>query len=70
MEIGDEMDSNHWDMLTVPVTERDIQLDNISHVDLDIPEHHHYHFANQIAVGAIALTCGICFQLFRGKIKF
>ncbi|QDZ41144.1 hypothetical protein FRE64_15060 [Euhalothece natronophila Z-M001] len=70
VEIGDEDYSNHWDMITVPVTERDIQIDEISHVDLDIPDHHHYNFASQIAVGAIALTCGICVQLFRGKLKF
>lgn len=70
VEIGDEMEDNHWDMLTVPVTERDIQIEAISHVDLDIREHHHYNFASQIAISAIALTCGICVQLFRRKIHF
>ena len=70
VEIGDEMESNHWDMLTIPVSDRDIKIEAISHVDLDIPEHHHYHFASQITVGAIALTCGICVQFFRRKIKF
>ena len=70
VEIGDENESNHWDMLRVPVTESDIEIEAISHVDLDIREHHHYNFASQIAIGAIALTCGICVQLFRRKITF
>jgi len=72
VEIGDELESNHWDMLTVPVTEENIKIEKISHVDRETYENHHSNhsnFASQIIVIAIALTCGIGVQLFRNRWK-
>ena len=65
VEIGED---SHWDMLTIPVSDRGIDFEAISQIHEDQPHHHHY-LASQIIVVVLAIGCGIGSQFVSHKFK-
>lgn len=63
VEIGED---SHWDMLTIPVSDRGIDFEAISQIHEDHPHHHHY-LATQIIVAVVAICCGIGGQFLSNK---
>lgn len=66
VEIGED---SHWDKLTIPISDRIIDLDAISQVDYHRPQRHH-HFGHQIIAAEIALCFGFCGHFMKKKIRF
>lgn len=65
VEIGED---SHWDKLRIPVGNRGIEFDAITHLDTQTP-HRHYPFADQMIVAGVAVCGAVGSQFLRQKIK-